>query len=65
MPTALPFDGGESNPGFHDEIDFLTSLAPMIDLALAGARGICPVRSDRRLDEPPAQFPVSACPSPD
>jgi len=46
-PTALHFNRCQPGLSFHDEVDFLTSLAPIVNLTLAGSRGIRQVRADR------------------
>ena len=56
--AALYFDGGHSGMGFHDEVDFLSSVPPIVKLTLTCCGGIGKMRADRGFNQPSAEFPI-------
>jgi hypothetical protein len=42
---------------FHDEVDFLSSVPPIVKLTLTCCGGIGKMRADRGFDQPSAEFP--------
>src|SRR2546430_15629029 len=56
--AALSFDGGPSGMGFHDEVDSLSSVPPIVKLTLTCCGGIGKMRADRGFNQPSAEFPI-------
>jgi hypothetical protein len=56
--TALHFDGRQARMGFHDKIDFLAPIPPIIELTLADSCRVRQMGAYRGLNQSAAKFSI-------